>query len=127
MEDQIKVVINMPLDKRKKQQDEFNKVLDNFNTWLNSNFATSNISVATTILAAEIAAQIALNIATAGMAGIVPDEGISTFPMSTFPWLGDYKEMKINLDALESWRIREQAGLPSQEELRRLRDLGAGR
>jgi len=54
MEDQIQVTINMPLKKRIRQQEEFNKVLDNFQNYLQTNYGTSDIATATAMMMTEI-------------------------------------------------------------------------
>jgi hypothetical protein len=75
MEDQIQVTINMPLKNRIRQQEEFNKVLDNFQSYLQTNYGTSDIATATAMMVTEISAQIAINIATLGL-GAIGDVGL---------------------------------------------------
>lgn len=67
MEEEIIVEINMPLEERQKLQEQYNKVLDQFKSFLQTEFGTSNINRAVQIAGAIIMAQIAFNIITLGV------------------------------------------------------------
>lgn len=70
MEENFIVEINMPLEKRKKLQEQYNKTLEQFQNFLQANFGTSNVQAATAIIVAELTTQIAINIATLGLGGV---------------------------------------------------------
>lgn len=71
-EEEYVVEIKMPLKNRTKDQESVNLVLDSFKSFLQTNYGTSDIKTATMIAGAIIATEIAINIATLGVAGLSP-------------------------------------------------------
>ena len=129
MEDQIQVTINMPLEKRIKQQEEFNKVLDNFQSYLQVNYGTSNVATATAIMVAEITAQIAINIATLGLdvlGGTTSEPVGIILPRSDFMSLKELKQHQMLQKGLGWWELEEEWKLIPPEIIETSKDIMMG-
>jgi hypothetical protein len=67
MNEDYVIEIKMPLEKRKKLEEEYAKMLDQFKNLLQANFGTCNIQAATAMAVAQMTAEIAINVATFGI------------------------------------------------------------